>query len=324
MAQQMTAATRLRARLIPYDYESRDSRFGLLLILPAIVFVALVVLVPMASVVVISFSNQMTVTDKFTFAGLSQYQTLLSNPDFLASVGRSVGWVVANAALQTVLALGVALLLNRPFPGQGFVRSWIILPWIVPAAVIAILWKWILNATIGSVNTLLMGVGVIHAPIVFLSGTALAFPTLVCLNSWRLFPFMALVVLAGLQGIPPEEYEAARVDGASRWSVFRAITWPHLGPTLTVLGLVGTLWAANLFDLIWLLTRGGPIQATTTAPIFIYEQAFNSFDIASAAAASVIFLLVLAAFAAVFVVLNRRQLGLFEGFAEQAEKETRP
>jgi multiple sugar transport system permease protein len=308
MARQTTAPATARA----YDYERQESRFGLALILPAVLFVALVVLVPMVSVVMISFSNQRSVTDEFTFVGLSQYESLLANPDFLPSIWRSVVWVIANAALQTVLALGVGLLLNNQFRGQGFVRSWIILPWIVPAAVIAILWKWILNATIGSVNTLLLGIGVIDDPIVFLSSTTLAFPTLVFINSWRLFPFMTLIVLAALQGIPPEEYEAARVDGASRRSVFRAITWPYLGSTLTVLGLVGTLWAANLFDLIWLLTRGGPVQATTTAPVFIYQEAFNAFDIASAAAASVMFLLVLAAFATVFVILNRRQLGLFE------------
>lgn len=315
MAQQMTApATTSRA----YDYERQESRFGLALILPAVLFVALVVLVPMVSVVMISFSDQRSVTDEFTFVGLTQYESLLANPDFLPAIWRSVVWVIANAALQTVLALGVGLLLNNQFRGQGFVRSWIILPWIVPAAVIAILWKWILNATIGGLNALLLGIGLVDEPVVFLSSTTLAFPTLVFINSWRLFPFMTLIVLAALQSIPPEEYEAARVDGASRRSVFRAITWPYLGSTLTVLGLVGTLWAANLFDLIWLLTRGGPVQATTTAPVFIYEEAFNSFDIASAAAASVIFLLVLAAFAAVFVILNRRQLGLFEGATDGA------
>lgn len=310
---------RIRDRIFPPDYETRDRRFGLLLIMPSVMFVGLVVLLPMAQVILLSFSGQRSVTQPFSFVGTEQYQKLLADPDFIASIFRSVVWIVANAAVQTIIALGVALLLNRAFFGRNFVRSWIILPWIVPAAVIAILWKWILDATVGIVNNVLIAVGLVHVPIVFLSNPGMAFPTLVILNSWRLFPFMALIVVAALQGIPEEENEAARVDGASRWSVFRAITWPHLGPTLTVLGLVGTLWAANLFDLIWLLTRGGPVQTTTTAPVFIYERAFNDFDIASAAAASVLYLLLLAGFAVVFVITQRKQLGLWEGLSEVRE-----
>ncbi len=311
---------RIWHRIFPPDFESRDRRFGLLLVLPSVVWISLVVLLPMIQVVVLSFSNQRAVAEQFSFAGLSRYGELIRDPSFLESLGRSAAWIVANAVVQTVLALGVALLLHRPFRGHGLVRSWIILPWIVPAAVIAILWKWILDATIGIVNTVLTSVGLIHNPIVFLSGTSLAFPTLVFINSWRLFPFMALIVLAALQGIPEEEYEAAKVDGASRWSVFRAITWPGLGQSMTVLGLVGTLWAANLFDLIWLLTRGGPVGATTTAPVFIYQRAFTDFDVSSAAAASVLFLLLLAGFATIFVILNRRSLGIFEGPADTDAK----
>lgn len=320
MTEPAVPGKRFRDRIIPSDYETQDRRFGLLLILPAVAFVALIVLLPMAQVLLLSFSSQRTMSQPFSFAGLSQYEQLVADPAFIASVVRTVVWVVANAVVQTVLALGVALLLNRAFFGRDFVRSWIILPWIVPAAVIAILWKWILDATVGVLNNVLIAAGIVHTPFIFLSSPSLAFPTLVFLNSWRLFPFMALIVLAALQGIPEEEYEAARVDGASHWAAFRAVTWPYLGPPLTILGLVGTLWAANLFDLIWLLTKGGPVETTTTAPIFIYQRAFNDFNIASAAAASVLFLLLLAAFAVVFVVKQRRQLGLWEGMQETAKE----
>ena len=193
----------------------------------------------------------------------------------------------------------------------------------VPVAVAAILWKWMLDASAGAVNGILMGSGLVEEPIVFPGQVSTALPSLIGINSWRLFPFLTIILLGALQVVPESEYEAARVDGASRWMQFKYITFPHLVPTLTVLGLVGTLWAANVFDLIWMITQGGPIDSTTTAPVFIYDEAFASFNMSAAAAASVIFLLFLVAFVVVFSLTAGKSLRQAEEVLSVAGKRRR-
>ena len=303
------------------DFESRDARFGVFLIAPAIAWVIIVVIVPMVTAAQLSFTDQRTPGGEANWVGLDNYITLISDPVFRAAMGRSALWVVTNGVLQTAVALGVALLLNRPFRGQSFVRSWVVLPWIVPSAVIAILWKWMMDASVGVINYSLLATGLRTEPVLFLSTPDNAFTSMVFINSWRLFPFIAIILLASLQSVPEEEYEAARIDGATPGMQFKTITFPHLAPTLTVLGLVGTLWAANVFDLIWMITRGGPLNVTRTAPVFIYDRAFAAFNLSSAAAASVLLLVVLTAFAATFVFLARRQLGQLDETLEHVAKQ---
>lgn len=306
------------ARLRSADFQTRDALFGVALITPVLIWLSLVVLVPMISAITTSFTSLRIPGAPYEVVGFEQYQALLGDARFRGSIGRSIVWVIGNGVLQTAAALVVALLLNRPFRGQGFVRSWIVLPWVVPVAVIAILWRWMLDASAGVVNWILLGLGLRESPVIFLGDPSNAFPSLIAMNSWRFFPFLTLIILAMLQTVPDHEYEAARVDGASRWMQFRTVTFPHILPALAVLGLVGTLWAANVFDLLWLVTRGGPVDSTTTTPVFIYEQAFTAFNLAAAAAASTLYLLLLVAFAIGFSFVARRELRQVEERLEKA------
>lgn len=308
--------TRLRSG----DFQTRDALFGWALIAPVLIWLGFVVVVPMVSAISTSFTSLRVPSSPYEVVGFEQYRLLFGDQGFRGSIWRSAVWVIANGVLQTLAALAVALLLNRPFRGQGFVRSWIVLPWVVPVAVIAILWRWMLDASAGVVNWILLGSGLRTEPVVFLGEPSNAFPSLIGMNSWRFFPFLTLILLAALQTIPEQEYEAARVDGASKWLQFRTITFPHLLPALVVLGLVGTLWAANVFDLIWMVTGGGPVDASTTAPVFIYDRAFAAFNLASAAAASTLYLLLLVAFAVGFSFVARRELRQVE---ERLEKTVR-
>nr|MCS5661046.1 sugar ABC transporter permease [Dehalococcoidia bacterium] len=214
---------------------------------------------------------------------------------------------LANGLYQTIVALLIALLINQPFKGQNFVRTWIILPWAVPAAVTAILWRWMFDATSGIINTSMMRLSLIEKPLLFLANPEIAGISLTFVNSWRYVPFLTIIFLAALASVPEEEYEAARVDGAGFWLQFKSITFPNILPTLTVLGLVGTLWASNVFDIIWMMTRGGPGVATTTVPVLMYDTAFYGYNISRASAGAIIFLLLLVVFALVFIFLNRRQ-----------------
>jgi multiple sugar transport system permease protein len=275
------------------DYESLDRRLGLLLVSPVVLLIAVILLLPLFDAISTSFTNLRVPGGAYETVGFEQYTNLLGDPAFRSSLLRTLVWVLANGVLQLVLALIAATALNNKFRGMHMVRAWIILPWVVPVAVIAILWRWMLDATSGGINWALEGVGLIDSPIIFLGDPNNAFPTLIAMNSWRFFPFLTVLLLAAMQTIPRSQFEAASMDGASAFRQFRTITFSHLRPILAILGLVGTLWAANIFDLIWMTTKGGPGGRTETMPLFIYETAFSSFNFSLAAAASGMFLIFL-------------------------------
>jgi len=191
--------------------------------------------------------------------------------------------------------------LKQRFLGQRIARVWVILSWIVPTVVVVIIWRWLLSASGGIVNYTLTSLGLTSKPVGFFSTGRTAFLSVILINSWRWFPFNAVILLAALQRIPQELYEAASVDGASVVQKFLHITMPGLRQVLFVMGLVGTLMSFNVFDVIWLLTGGGPSQATTTLPVLIYDTAFKRYRLSQAAAMSVITGVILLVFAMLFI-----------------------
>lgn len=266
---------------------------------PALLVLAAILGWPLVSAVLLSLQDVKTIGSQGQWIGFANYANVLSNPMFWTSVGMSVVWVVANAALQTVLALMAALTLNQNFPGVKIARTWIILTWIVPTVVVVIIWRWLFSTSGGMINPLMMQMGISERPVGFFSTPWTAMATLIFINSWRWFPFIALMMLAGLTRIPADLYEAARIDGANGWRRFTRITWPLLAPTLGVLTVVGTLLSFNVFDIIWLLTAGGPAGGTRTLPVMIYETAFKGYKLSEAATISVLATVLLMAFALV-------------------------
>ena len=275
---------------------------GMLMVAPVLVWLAATILYPLGAAVAISLRDIRIIGSDGGFVGLANYADVLEMARLWAALGRSLVWVAGNAVLQTLLALGTALLLNQRFRGVRLVRVWVILSWIVPTIVVVIIWRWLLGTSGGVVNYLLVSLGLTDRPIGFFAGPGSAMASLVVINSWRWFPFVAVMLLAGLQRIPADLYEAAAIDGAGPWQRFRRITWPLLQPTLLVLGVVGTLLSFNVFDIIWLTTAGGPSGATQTLPVLIYETAFKSYRLGQAAAMSVLVSLLLMALA---VLLTR-------------------
>jgi multiple sugar transport system permease protein len=276
--------------------------FGYLLVGPLVVWLLITIVVPLVYSVYVSFTDAGIIGTEANFTGLENYATVLGDAEFRAAFGRSLIWAVGGALVQTILAFAAALTLNQAFRGRQFARTWIILSWIIPTIVIAILWRWMLNASYGIVNFFITTLGISDAPIDFLGSPQWALPTLIMINAWRWFPFLALLILAGLQSIPGEVYEAAEVDGASARQRFFRITMPMLQPVMYVVGLIGTLWAFQIFDVIWLLTQGGPSATTQTLPVLIYDRAFNGFAMGEASAISVL----LCAFLLIFSVLYIR------------------
>lgn len=264
---------------------------------PALLFLAATLAWPLVSAFMLSLQDVRGIGTSGQWIGFENYSFILANAAFWESAGLSLVWVLANAVLQTLLALAAALILHQKFPGVRIARTWIILTWIVPTVVVVMIWRWLFSTSGGMINPILIQLGILDRPVGFFATPEGALATLVFINSWRWFPFIALMMLAGLSRIPGELYEAARIDGAGAVKRFTRITWPLLAPTLTVLLVIGTLLSFNVFDIIWLMTQGGPAGGTRTLPILIYETAFRSYRMSEAATIAVLSTMLLMAFA---------------------------
>ncbi len=281
---------RIIGKILPY-----------LLVAPIVLWIILTIFVPLLSVLKESFYNTGFVGTKGSYVGLDNYAKTLTSKDYWNAWGKSLIWLVGNAVAQSLLAFGVALLVNKKTKLSNFARNWMIIPWIIPTIVVAIFWQWIFNGSYGIFNHVLQSLHLIDSPVNLLGDSFWALPIVIFINTWHWFPFMAVIVLAGLTTISEEIYEAADVDGANKWQQFWSITFPSLGKITFALGLVGTLWSFNIFDTIYILTSGGPAGATTTVPVFIYQQAFESYSMGQASATSIITAAFLIVFAYYFI-----------------------
>jgi multiple sugar transport system permease protein len=278
---------------LPRIHWSGETVLGILFVAPLVLWLLGTILYPLISAIQTSFLDVGMIGTGGKFVGFDNYKFVLSSPEFWSALGRSLLWVVFNAVVQTGLAFCAALILKQHFRGVRFARIWIILSWIVPTVVVVIIFRWILGTAGGIVNYLLVTLGIVSAPVGFFASGGSAFTYLTLINSWRWFPLMTVILLAGMQTIPEDLYEAAKVDGASAWQRLSNITLPGLQAVLFALGLVGTLWSINVFDIIWLMTGGGPGTTTQTLPVLVYFTAFKAYRLSRASAASVIFGLLL-------------------------------
>jgi len=210
--------------------------------------------------------------------GLKNYIKLLSDAYFVSSVGRTILFSVSSAIFQIILGAAIALALDQKFHLQGFMRGLIILPWALPTVVNGIMWKWIYNGDYGALNALLTQLGILKEYKVWLVDPTWAMGLVIFANVWKEAPFIAIMVLAALQGIPPELYEAGKVDGASSWQNLWQITLPLLKPVLMVCGLLEIIWGFQTFDLIYIVTNGGPYNSTELVSYRIYLQTFKFFQ----------------------------------------------
>ena len=274
---------------------------GVALVSPLALWLLATIAYPIFSLIRLSFLDVGVIGTGGEFVGFENYQRVLNSRTFWPSMGRSVVWVLGNGLLQTVLAFIAALVLNMPFQGRALARTWVILPWIVPTVVAIIVWKWMLGTSGGIVNTILLRLGLIQEQVGFFSTANTAMASLVGINSWRFFPLLTIIILAGMQGISKDLYDAAGVDGASAWQRFVNITIPGLKPVLFVMGLVGTLWSVNIFDVIYLITGGGPSRGTLTMPVLIYDMAFLQYRLGRAAAAAVLMAVAVTIFTIAFI-----------------------
>ena len=259
---------------------------------------------PLINTILLSLQDQGVVGSNSAYTGLANYTQALGDKTFWAAVGRSGIWLVGNLVAQTIIAFVTALVIGGRGRWARASRTWILFPWVIPTVAVAVIWQWLSNSNYGIVPKIGSAVGIDGLGSPF-GDTALAMPALILMNSWHWFPLGAVVIFGALQTIPAEIYEAAKVDGANAWRMFWRITFPLLQPVLFALGLVGSLWSFNIVDSIYLITKGGPADASSTAPVFIYNKALNQFQASDAAAVSVITIVILAAAAFFYIRLAK-------------------
>ena len=278
-----------------------QNKEGWLFVMPLMLWLAFSICIPLYIAIELSFFDIKIIGTEGKFVGFKNYVKSISSSKFPKVLTNSVFWVLANAVTQTFFAFIIALTLNKNFKGVKIATNWIILSFIIPTVVIVVIWKLMLSSSSGLVNSLLIQFHLIEKPIGFFSSSKSAFISLVLINSWRWSPFLSLIILSGLKSINQEIYDASKIDGTSFFSELFYVTLPQLKGVLFVLGLVGTLLSFNVFDIIWLITKGGPSSATTTLPLLIYETAFTKFRLSQAAALSVITSIILLTFSIVFI-----------------------
>jgi ABC-type sugar transport system permease subunit len=293
----MLGAWRGRAR----HWHRSGKSLPYLLLAPSIVLILAIIAYPMATGFYYGFMNGSLLRPGH-FVGLANYVNLVGSDDFHHALGFSVLFAVFNVIGCYALGLGLALLTNQHLPGRGFFRVALLLPWIVPSIVSIVSWRWMLADERALINTVIVALG--GHPIFFLSDEYWAKASVIVIKVWRSFPFMMLSLLAALQGIDRVLYEAAEIDGATKWKAFLYITMPQLKNISIVLCLLMTIWTVNDFDTPWLLTQGGPASATENLVLLAYRYTFGRNNVGLGSAVSFVTLLILMVFV---VLLLRRQ-----------------
>ncbi|MGE6763826.1 sugar ABC transporter permease [Corallococcus sp. AB049A] len=253
--------------------QARERRQAYLLVAPAVLVLAVVALYPVLAAIWLSLHRFILVFGERRFTGLENYVYLMGDARFWSALGNTAYFTAVAVAVELLLAVPLALLLNRAFPGRGLLRASVLVPWAIPTVVSARLWAWMFNPDYGLINRMLGG-----AEINWLGAPGYALHAAILVDVWKTTPFVALLVLAGLQGIPEDLYKAARVDGASEWRQFRSITLPLLKPALLLAVLFRSLDAFRVFDAIYVLTEGGPANTTETLSIYAYKTLMRSGD----------------------------------------------
>jgi multiple sugar transport system permease protein len=284
-----------------------DRRLGYALVAPVVLLLLAVTAYPLAYNLWNSFHsvNLSEAGSAHSFVGLDNYTKMFGSSVWLDSLERTLAFTAVSVAVETVIALALALMLHRRFRGRGLLRAAILIPWAVPTVVSATLWKTMFDSRTGFVDYLLGNAGLPGAHTTWLAGIWTSWAAIFVADAWKNVPFMAIILLAGLQVIPDEVYEAARIDGASAWQSFRRMTLPLLKPALAVALIFRTLQAFLVFDVIYIMTGGGPGVSTETLSFLNWQTFLVGTDFGYGGAISVMLVVIALAISAVYVRVLR-------------------
>lgn len=272
-------------------------------LLPSALILFFLVAVPTVLVIMLSMQEVGLGEHGGPFIGLSNFVDVLTSETFYRALLNTIIWVFGSVSLDMLIGTAIALLLSKTFFGRGVARAVVLAPYLIPTVVAVLIWKYMFHDIVGVLNYLLMQVGIIEKPLLWLTSSDTAMLSVILVGAWKFFPFVVLALLGILQAIPQEQYEAARIDGASGWQQFMKITLPHVLPVFLLTAMLRTIWTFHKFDIIYLLTGGGPLDATTTLPVLVYQKAFVDFEIGNAAAIAIITGLILALLLVIYFVL---------------------
>ncbi|MBA2452355.1 MAG: sugar ABC transporter permease [Chloroflexia bacterium] len=282
--------------------------FGYTLLLPTLALLGVVILYPLVNGTRISFMRmRLTSAAEPHYVGFDNYVQLFQDSEFWFTFRTTAIWTVSNVGAQMLLGFGLALLLNEQLKARGLFRSIALVPYIVPSVCAALIWRWMFDGSSGIINAVLLRVGLIDSYHPWLGDVNTALPAVIIASVWKGTPFVMLLLLAGLQTIPPDFYEAAAIDGASSWRRLKDITIPLLQPMLAIAMILTTVYTVNNFNAIWLMTQGGPLGSTEILFTSAYKRAFERYDFGMAATISVVLFGILAIFGAIYIFLVERQ-----------------
>ncbi|WP_374390841.1 carbohydrate ABC transporter permease [Tabrizicola sp.] len=284
--------------------ELSERAFAWALIAPALLFIVVIVVWPLVETIRLSFTDATLGGENWV--GTANYTVLFADPRFWQIVGRTFYWMVLAVSLKLIVGLIGATLLNAAIPGKALFRVLVMPPWVIPVAIGCIGWKWMYNGYFGLISGLLQEFGIVQDRVALLATKTSAFYSAIVTDVWVGTPMVTLFFLAAMQGVSKDLYEAAWVDGAGRWYRFRRITIPQIMPVIVSMALLSAIWTFNSFEIIWILTEGGPRGATTTLIIDTYKVAISAQRFGEGAARAVVIVVLLASFSLFYLwFLNR-------------------
>jgi len=275
-----------------------------LFILPAVIFLLAIMGYPIVFSIYMSFQKftlENLVSKQTQFIGLVNYQGVLNNPEFMVALQHSLIFTFASIFFQFAIGLGLAILLSKSFPMSNVMRGLLLSGWQIPSVVTGTIFLWLFNLDYGLVNFILTSLNLIKDPIGWVTQANTALGTVILVNIWLGIPFNTILLTAGIAGLPDDVFEAAMVDGANAWQKLIYITIPMLRSTILAVIMLGFIYTLRVFDVIWIMTKGGPADATEVLPTFAYRLSFISFNFGQSAAVSVIMLVILLVAAIIYL-----------------------
>ncbi|RHW30043.1 sugar ABC transporter permease [Oceanobacillus profundus] len=286
--------------------KSKDYTF----LMPASLFLLLFLVYPIFFNLNLSFRDVNVgnlIQGERELVGLSNYVTVLKDPLFVKALANSIVFTVGTIIFSTCIGFMLALYFNKPFPGNKWMRSILLIAWMTPIIIIGTVFRWMLSGENGIINEILMNIGILSQPNYWLTDTNTALFSVIITNIWISIPFSMVIILSGLQALPGNIYEAAKIDGANRFQQFFYITLPLMKPTLLVLLMLGVIFTFKVFDLIYIMTAGGPADATQVIPFLAYQLSFGMYRFGEGAALSNISFIIIGLFALVYLYFIRRE-----------------
>ena len=281
-----------------------------LFVVPALLYILLTTIYPIVSNLRMSFYDVTVTTflsNSAPFIGLGNYSKVLSDPAFQNALRLSLLFTAGSLLFQFTIGFTLALLFSRPFPGNGLLRALMLLGWMLPIVVSGSIFRWMLDGSFGIINFVLQDLGLLHGQRFWLTEPNYALLGTILANIWVGIPFNMVLLLPGLQSISPSLYEAASIDGATSWQSFVHVTVPLMRPVALSVLLLGIIYTFKVFDVVYVMTGGGPVDATTVLPIYVYNLAFQFFRFGEASATAILLLLVLTVVAIGYLWLSRRE-----------------